>query len=225
MRLQLITLFAFLVSSSTSHPQPLAHTPLGTLGGLYLPELKQNVFLGIPYALPPVGQLRFARPHPYNISWSGIKNVTSYGPSCMGLSSFSDILSSLDEDCLSLNVVVPAEPCAGENEPASNIPEWIPKGLANGVGSFLDRMGVGLPQEIFQPRKTCSDPLPVFVWIHGGGIMPTQEVPAHMSSFYISRIHGWRRRRPPIQPLLPCRQVRPDGEANDWGLSQLSIVG
>ena len=38
-------------------------------------------YLGIPYAEPPVGELRFAAPKPAK-PWSGIKDATEYGASC-----------------------------------------------------------------------------------------------------------------------------------------------
>ena len=39
-------------------------------------------YLGIPYAEPPVGELRFAAPKPAK-HWSGTKDVTKFGPSCI----------------------------------------------------------------------------------------------------------------------------------------------
>ena len=40
-----------------------------------------HAFLGIPYAEPPVGELRFAAPKPPK-RWSGIRNATEYGARC-----------------------------------------------------------------------------------------------------------------------------------------------
>ncbi|KAF2808128.1 alpha/beta-hydrolase [Mytilinidion resinicola] len=109
MRLSLLTALFTLASFSQCHEQqPLVNTQLGTLGGLHLPKFNQDAFLGIPFALPPTKNLRFARPQPYNVTWKGVKEVTSYGKSCYGMSSFSDGLP-LDEDCLFLNIVRPAE--------------------------------------------------------------------------------------------------------------------
>lgn len=58
-----------------------------------------NAFLGIPFARPPIGELRF-RPPERNEPWNGVLNCTVFGPMCMqagvgGLGS---------EDCLQLNV-------------------------------------------------------------------------------------------------------------------------
>ena len=39
-------------------------------------------YLGIPYAEPPVGELRFAAPKPAKL-WSGVKHATEFGASCV----------------------------------------------------------------------------------------------------------------------------------------------
>lgn len=58
-----------------------------------------NAFLGIPFATPPIGELRF-RPPVRNEPWNGILNCTVFGPMCM--QSGAGALAS--EDCLQLNV-------------------------------------------------------------------------------------------------------------------------
>ncbi|XP_063379372.1 esterase FE4-like [Cydia fagiglandana] len=56
-------------------------------------------FKGIPYAQPPVGQLRFRAPLPPQ-SWKGIRHATEYGTICMQTGS----VFQGSEDCLFLNV-------------------------------------------------------------------------------------------------------------------------
>ncbi|XP_066142507.1 venom carboxylesterase-6-like isoform X2 [Euwallacea fornicatus] len=65
-------------------------------------------FLGIPYAQPPIGKLRFKDPLPYQ-KWKGILNATQYGPKCveMTLRQITYEVSG-QEDCLYLNVFVPS---------------------------------------------------------------------------------------------------------------------
>lgn len=56
----------------------------GTVEGKHVASLNQDLFLGIPFAQPPVGDLRFQNPQSINTSWPEIKNATEYGPSCVG---------------------------------------------------------------------------------------------------------------------------------------------
>ena len=62
-------------------------------------------FLGIPYAAPPVGALRWKPPQP-PARWSGTRLATTFGPHCpQPASSFG--LASMSENCLYLNVYAP----------------------------------------------------------------------------------------------------------------------
>ena len=63
-------------------------------------------FLGIPYAAPPVGALRWQPPRP-PAPWHGTRAATSYAPHCPQPSS-SFGRASTSEDCLYLNVFTPA---------------------------------------------------------------------------------------------------------------------
>jgi para-nitrobenzyl esterase len=63
-------------------------------------------FLGIPYAAPPVGALRWQPPRPA-APWHGTRAATAYGPHCpQPPGSFGR--ASTSEDCLYLNVFTPA---------------------------------------------------------------------------------------------------------------------
>ncbi|MFM2482165.1 carboxylesterase/lipase family protein [Celerinatantimonas sp. YJH-8] len=66
-----------------------------------------DAFLGIPYAKPPVGKLRWHRPLSPE-PWQGIKKTTEYGPGCPQVPYDGDTLASLppnfSEDCLTINV-------------------------------------------------------------------------------------------------------------------------
>ena len=66
---------------------------------------------GIPYAKPPVGELRFKAPEP-PAPWDGVKHADSFGPICpqpddMLSISFSGDIPAQSEDCLYLNVFAP----------------------------------------------------------------------------------------------------------------------
>ena len=69
-------------------------------------------YLGIPYAAPPTGDLRFRRPQPHT-GWNDTLQATKYGPSCMQYIYANDawLLSNrnISEDCLQLNIFVPRQ--------------------------------------------------------------------------------------------------------------------
>lgn len=66
-----------------------------------------NYFLGIPYAKPPVGKLRWANPVSPD-RWSGVRDATRYGNFCAQNKDLGDFgAPGTDEDCLYLNVFTP----------------------------------------------------------------------------------------------------------------------
>ncbi|MFQ6397342.1 carboxylesterase/lipase family protein [Nocardia sp. KC 131] len=79
----------------------------GQLRGAHTADYR--LFAGIPYAAPPVGELRWRAPAPA-ASWSGVRDATVAGPSCSQGGGPIEALSSglaKSEDCLSLNVSTP----------------------------------------------------------------------------------------------------------------------
>ena len=94
------------------YPVPEVTLPQGTVRGslLYRPDFAQPVeaFRGIPYALPPIGDLRFARPQPVPESYSTI-HALDYGARCPGKQLLA-VPGAADssEDCLTANVFRPA---------------------------------------------------------------------------------------------------------------------
>ena len=63
-------------------------------------------FLGIPYAKPPIAELRFAPPQPA-AAWSELRDASSFGPSCPQVPGGALDVGPRDEDCLSVNVYTP----------------------------------------------------------------------------------------------------------------------
>jgi hypothetical protein len=64
-----------------------------------------NAWLGIPFAQPPVGSLRFQRPQPLKSNWSGVRNTTKWPNTCFQIT--DDNNTQISEDCLYLNVWAP----------------------------------------------------------------------------------------------------------------------
>ncbi len=109
---------------------PVVPTEQGLLKGKrvslnndYLEPVDQ--YLGVPYAAPPTGNLRFRPPEP-PLSWNGVRNATTFGSACLQLVKVPDqstadmkgwkripieekwpFLRDISEDCLYLNIYVP----------------------------------------------------------------------------------------------------------------------
>ncbi|HEY0379809.1 MAG TPA: carboxylesterase/lipase family protein [Pyrinomonadaceae bacterium] len=69
-----------------------------------------RAFKGVPYAAPPVGELRWKEPQPLK-KWKGVRQATQFGPRCMQAPIFGDMnfrSGGMSEDCLYLNVWTPA---------------------------------------------------------------------------------------------------------------------
>ncbi|CAO2610542.1 Liver carboxylesterase 1 [Lemmus lemmus] len=121
--LLLVSLTASLTQGHPSSP-PIVSTIHGKVMGKYvrLEGFAQPVavFLGVPFAKPPLGSLRFAPPQPAE-PWSFVKNATSYPPMCSQDPAAGQLLSDLftnrkesiplqfSEDCLYLNIYTPAD--------------------------------------------------------------------------------------------------------------------
>ena len=66
------------MTRTSSEPRPvLAHATAGTLCGSQ--ENGVAVFRGIPFARPPVGELRLAAPMPVE-PWDGVREAAAFGP-------------------------------------------------------------------------------------------------------------------------------------------------
>jgi para-nitrobenzyl esterase len=79
-----------------------------------------SIFKGIPFAAPPVGDLRWKAPAPVQ-AWTGVKKADAFGLACMQASGAMGNTSPVGEDCLYLNVWTPAK------KPGEKIPVivWI----------------------------------------------------------------------------------------------------
>jgi carboxylesterase type B len=153
-------LIHLLYAASVAVASPIFHSsnPTAIVNGneIITGKLENNVetFKGIPFAEPPLGNLRFRRPVDYNGSYHGLI-ADNFNPSCMQINPMGAVglaaqgmilLDSLPQDskgplfdCLK-NTVVESEDCLYLN--------------------------------IFRPAGTkAGDNLPVMVWIHGGAFL------------------------------------------------------
>ena len=114
---------------STAPSSTVVKTESGMVEGTVSADGMVRTFKGIPYAAPPVGPLRWREPQPL-AAWTGIRKAIDFGPRCMQTRVFDDMIfpdQGPSEDCLSLNLWMPAAP--------------------------------------------AEKPLPVMVWIYGGGFV------------------------------------------------------
>ena len=118
------------------------NTELGSVEGLS--NGLWDSFLGLPYATPPLGSLRFAPAQLWSKRWDGVKDATTFGSPCHQSTGYWDQDPSEhpfpsapppSEDCLFLNIFRPSL------KPSSELDAAVTKRL-----------------------------LPVMLWVHGGGL-------------------------------------------------------
>jgi para-nitrobenzyl esterase len=112
---RLITLSLFLVSAYCATAQTafnVVQTDAGKISGTVSEDKSVHIFKGIPFAAPPIGDLRWKAPQPVT-SWSGIKECTEFAkspvqgkPNEFGVYTREFLIKDepLSEDCLYLNV-------------------------------------------------------------------------------------------------------------------------
>jgi para-nitrobenzyl esterase len=122
LRIFILLISTALLSACGNTPVEL-QTPNGRLQG-YIDEQVEN-YLGVPYAQPPVGELRWRAPQPVQ-AWDGLRNAQQNSAVCVQFSPISGSVTG-EEDCLYVNV-------------------WT-------------------------PTEKPAEPMPVMVWIHGGGFI------------------------------------------------------
>lgn len=105
-----LLLAASLLASSAFAAAPRATTATGVVEGT-LEASGVKSYKGIPFAAPPVGDLRWKAPQPAQ-KWRGVRKADHFGPRAMQLPLFGDMVFRSDgvsEDCLYLNVWTPAK--------------------------------------------------------------------------------------------------------------------
>ena len=111
-------LLSFLAAPATAASDPIVRTESGKIRGVAETSASPvQVFRGVPFAAPPVADLRWREPQPV-VPWSGIRDATQFGPRCMQQPLFSDMMfrsPAPSEDCLYLNVWKPAK-AVGHNK-------------------------------------------------------------------------------------------------------------
>jgi para-nitrobenzyl esterase len=92
-------------SSTDSASKPIATVGAGQLRGSLTYD-GVAIFKNVPFAEPPVGDLRWREPIPAK-AWTGIRDAANFGPACVQTGHLNAVSS---EDCLQLNIWTPTWP-------------------------------------------------------------------------------------------------------------------
>ena len=103
------------------------------------------LFRGIPYAAPPVGELRWRAPQD-PASWEGVRKCDTYGPACAQFDRWDTAIDDITDDSGHPYIMIPNYP-------------YPPK---------MDEDCLYL--NIYTPAKSADEKLPVMMYIHGGGL-------------------------------------------------------
>lgn len=98
-----------------------------------------KIFKGIPFAAPPVGELRFRRPRDPG-RWRGIRRATQY----------------------SAAAVQKVQELGSDKANVHGVPQMLAPSQYEEDCLYLN---------VWTPAKTQQDKLPVFIWVHGGGMV------------------------------------------------------
>jgi len=111
--LMLVSALSAVLSACASNAPETAGIPAAAVTGGQVEGTVADglsIFKGIPFAAPPVGELRWKAPQPV-APWTGVKKTVAFGNACMqdmGMARSMGDTSSISEDCLYLNVWSPA---------------------------------------------------------------------------------------------------------------------
>ncbi|KAJ4391704.1 hypothetical protein N0V93_005324 [Gnomoniopsis smithogilvyi] len=118
-------------ATAAAQSAPTVKLQNGTANGAKCSNTDVNSFLGIPYAQAPVGPLRFASPQPYNQTYNPL-DATKPPPACIQFDAAFAEQGAQSEDCLFINVWVPANATANSKTP---VKVWL-YGGANEAGGI-----------------------------------------------------------------------------------------
>lgn len=130
--------------SASNADTPVIHTTSGELRGKWDGGLA--VFLGVPYAAAPAGDLRFRPPHPHP-KWHGVRDAIAVGPAAPQPASRADLMAVLtgappfaqgEDNCLTLNIWSP-----GLGDQPRPVLVWV-HGSGGGTGGWAGYAGARL---------------------------------------------------------------------------------
>jgi para-nitrobenzyl esterase len=117
-------------AAAESAAAPIVQTDNGPVRGTVRNATRE--FLGIPYAAPPMGKLRWALPQPAK-PWVTTLDATAFRNGCPQVARYGLTEAGYNEDCLFINVVAPAAPAHNKRP----VIVWIYGGAFVGGSSAL----------------------------------------------------------------------------------------
>ena len=140
-RSAILAALALLAACTSTPPPPLTDTVQTRSGAMRgAAENGMLIFRGVPYAAPPVGELRWRPPQP-TASWAGVRDAREFGAMCVQAARTAPRIGlplpilPVSEDCLFLNVWTPAK-SSGERLP---VVVWLHGGnFMTGSGAATD---------------------------------------------------------------------------------------
>jgi para-nitrobenzyl esterase len=131
--LSAITFFAAMLPLSAAITEPV-HVENGLVSGVAGSNADVRVFKGIPFAAPPVSELRWRAPKAAE-HWDGVRTADKFSATCMQRRPNNAPERLMSEDCLYLNVYTAAK-SSKDHRP---VMVWIHGGaLTTGAGSLYD---------------------------------------------------------------------------------------
>lgn len=122
-----------LSGTALAQQEPVVAAPSGSVSGTLDGSIR--TFKGIPYAVPPVGGMRWRPPAPMK-PWTGVRAAKDFGPACVQSQSKTPVSvyspaapMPVSEDCLTLNIWAPA------NAKKAPVFFWIHGGALSGGSS------------------------------------------------------------------------------------------
>ncbi|KAK1981780.1 carboxylesterase [Colletotrichum cereale] len=159
-----VAAFASLLGLASAGPSVQLDNGITVQGRIAPDAPRVAEFLGIPYAAPPLDDLRWEPPQPYVVPQSSVLNATALPPSCWQYISIHPAIQRVDVPEFMIGA-------AGMDEDCLTASFWVPSESVPGAGKRIEGGG-----------------LPVIIWFYGGGFETGgTDVPYQMPQNWIQR--------------------------------------
>ena len=172
---------ATLLLSMSMMAQTQVKTAEGILEGKDLSGI--TIFKGVPFAAPPVGNLRWKAPQPVQ-KWEGVRKATEYGPNPMQEALFGDMNFGTkvnSEDCLYLNIWTPAK----------TMKEHLPVLIYFNGGGLMAEVAANLDMLAMRWLERASSPSPPIIVRASSVSLPIRNSPRKHLTKALATMVSW----------------------------------